>query len=386
MLYRTLGKTGIKISAVSFGSMRWPSEEECELIVARGVEHGLNYVDTSTGYCGGQSEVWTGRAAARRRDRIFVSNKTRYAAAPRADEVRRAIEKSLQAMGLDYLDFYQLWGLETMEVLQASLRKGGFVDGVRQAQRDGLVRHGLGFTFHGAPETFRAAVDTGEFVSATVSYNLLNRREAENIAYAAAKGMGVIVMNPLAGGVLALAGLPALNFLRAPGAGQERGALRFLAAHREITTAIVGYRSAAEVDQAAAAMKGAGRLGDAYRARLERRMEGVRLLEGTFCTGCGYCKECPSGVNVPKYMQTMRDFEVYGVAHERLADWIWSKYAHADPVKQLAACTACGRCESKCPQHLAIIAAIRRGREALAAHSAVGTAPAQPSHRKPQGN
>jgi heterodisulfide reductase subunit C len=85
-------------------------------------------------------------------------------------------------------------------------------------------------------------------------------------------------------------------------------------------------------------------------------------------------------------MQTMRDFEVYGVARERLADWIWSKYAHADPVRQLAACTACGHCESKCPQHLEIVAAIKRGREALAARCAVGTAPDQPIHRKPQGN
>lgn len=371
MLYRTLGKTGIAISAVSFGSMRWPSEEECERIVARGVAHGLNYVDTSTGYCGGRSEVWTGRAAARWRARIFVSNKTRYGAAPRADDVRRAIDQSLQAMGLDYLDFYQLWGLETMEVLRAALQKGGFVDGVRQAQRDGVVRHGLGFTFHGTPEIFRAAVDTGEFVSATVSYNLLNRREAENVAYAASRGLGVIVMNPLAGGVLALAGLSALSFLRSARSGQEWGALRFLAAHPGITTSIVGYRAAAEVDQAAAAMKGAGRLGDAYRTRLVRQMENVRLLEGTFCTGCGYCKECPSGVNVPKYMQTMRDFEVYGVARERLAEWIWSKYAHSDPVRQLAACTACGRCESKCPQHLEIVAAIRRGREALATQPAM---------------
>jgi len=367
MLYRELGKTGIRISAASFGSMRWPSEEACEQIMARGIEQGMNYVDTSTGYCGGLSEVWTGRAAARRRDRIYVSNKTRYGAAPTADDVRRAIEKSLKTMGLDYLDFYQLWGLESLATLREALRPGGFVDGVRQAQRDGLVRHGLGFTFHGEPDTFRAAIDTGVFVSATVSYNLLNRREAENIAYAAERGVGIVVMNPLAGGVLALAGLPALDFLRGPGSGQAHGALRFLAAHCEITTAIVGFRSVAEVDQASEAMKHAGRLGAATRDRMIRKMVGLKLLEGKFCTGCGYCKACPSGVNVPRFMQTMRDFEVYGVPRERLAAWIWSKYAHSDPVRQLAACTACGHCETQCPQHLAIIAAIRRGRKALAA-------------------
>jgi uncharacterized protein len=367
MQYRTSGKLGVEFSAVGFGSMRWPSEDACRRIIERGIDLGLNYVDTSTGYCNGQSEVWTGRAVKRRRREIYVSNKTQYGRAPKADQVRAAIEKSLEAMELDYLDFYQFWGLDSTELVKEAVKKGGFVEGVRKAQADGLVRQGLGFTFHGPPAAFRAAVDTGEFVSATVSYNLLNRKEDDNIAYAAAKGMAIVIMNPLAGGVLGLAGLPFFDFLREGGPGPANGALRFLLANPSITTGIVGFRAVEEVDQAAAAVQGSEKLGDEYRQGLLRRIEALKLPEGHFCTGCNYCKDCPKGVNVSKFMQAMRDFEVYGVERERLTEWIWSKYPHQDPVAQLDACTACGNCEGKCPQHLKIIETIGRGKAALAA-------------------
>ena len=365
MIYHPLGPSGVKISAIGFGSMRWPSEELCAAILKHGIEFGMNYVDTSTGYVGGLSEKWTGRAVRSRRDAIYVSSKAHFGRAPRADDIRAAIEGSLRATGLTYFDFYQLWGLGSTATLKAALARGGFLEGVRKAQNDGLVRHGVGFTFHGPPETFRAAVDCGEFLSATVSYNLLNRQEEGNIAYAAERGVAIIVMNPLAGGVLGLAGDASLDFLRASGAGPAHGALRFLLANPGIATSIVGYRARDEVDQAVAALQGAEALTEQDRQAFIRRMETATLPEGRFCTGCGYCKDCPSKVDVPKFMEAMRDFQRYGVPAERLAEWVHSKYAHMDPVRHLDACTACGRCEATCPQHLSIVDSIRRVRAVL---------------------
>jgi predicted aldo/keto reductase-like oxidoreductase len=365
MLCNAMGSSGVKISAISFGAMRWPSEEACHAIMNRGLDLGLNYVDTSTGYVGGQSEKWTARAIKDRREEICFSAKSSFGEAPSADEVREAIDRSLQATGLDYFDFYQMWGLQTTEVLQQALAKGGTVEGVRKAQKEGLIRHGLGFTFHGPAETFRAAIDTGEFLCATVSYNLMNRKEEEQIAYAGAHGVGVIIMNPLAGGVLALAGHPALDFLRDGDGGPGCGALRFLLANKNITTSIVGFRAVEEVDQAVLALDGARTLDERYRQGLIEKMDAVKLLEGEFCTGCGYCKECPNGVNPQKLMQAMRDFAVYGVEEGRLDEWIWSKYPHQDPVEQLALCTECGECEEKCPQHLEIVEQVSKARAAL---------------------
>ena len=130
--------------------------------------------------------------------------------------------------------------------LAQALSKGGTIEGVRKAQAEGLIKHGLGFTFHGDATLFKAAVDTREFLCATVSYNLTKRRQEELLDYAAAHGVGVIIMNPLAGGVLTRDD-PSLSFLRQGEYGPWYGALRFLLANESITTAIVGYRRVQEV-------------------------------------------------------------------------------------------------------------------------------------------
>ncbi len=360
MIFKPMGNSGVQVSVVSFGSMRWPSEQACAEIMRSGLDAGMNYVDTSTGYVGGLSEKWTGQAIAKRRGEIYVSSKTAFGQAPKADEIRPAIEKSLKTMGLDYFDFYQLWGLQTAEVLKQAMAKGGFFEGIAKARKDGLIRYGLGFTFHGPAETFRAAIDTGEFCAATVSYNLMNRAEEENIAYAASKGVGIVVMNPLAGGVLGLAGDESLAFLRGPTGRPSFGALRFLLANPGITTSIVGFRAVEEVSESVAAMDGFENLNAKLRSEQVRMMDAVQLPQGQFCTSCQYCKDCPSGVNISKIMGAMRDFVRYGVAPDRLADWIWSKYAHEDPIAEMAKCTACRKCEQTCPQHLQITDAIER--------------------------
>ncbi|MDD4889281.1 MAG: aldo/keto reductase [Phycisphaerae bacterium] len=367
MQYRPLGNSGVKVSVISFGSMRYPDEETACRILNRGLDLGLNYVDTSSGYIDGKSEQWSGAAIRRRRGEVYFSDKSAWASAPKADGVRANIERQLKAAGLDYFDFYQLWGLDKEETLREALVKRGFVAGVRKAQRDGLIKHGLGFTFHGTPKLFRAAVDSGEFCCATVSYNLMNRAEEPNIAYAASKGVGVIVMNPLAGGLLGLAGDPALDFLRREGgkAGPWWGALRFLHANPGITTSIVGFTAVAEVNQAASTLKGVQGLGEDYRADLVSRMDGVKFTEGHFCTGCGYCKECPHGFKPTRFMQVMRDFEIYRVKAKDLTHWILSKYPHQNIRELMAKCCECAQCQEKCPQHLEIVESIRKGKAAL---------------------
>jgi predicted aldo/keto reductase-like oxidoreductase len=304
--YHALGKSGVQISALGFGSMRWSSEKACHEVIQRGMDLGMNYLDTSTGYVGGQSEKWCGSAVRNRRQEIFFSSKSSWAQAPGADAVRRAIEGSLRKTGLDYFDFYQVWGLQREQVLDAALARGGTVEGIREAQAEGSIRYGLGFTFHGDVDLFKAAVDTGEFLCATVSYNLLKRKHEELLAYAAAHGVGTIIMNPLAGGLLAKESDRSLDFLRAGECGSWYGALRFLLANPNITTSIVGYRSVTEVDQNVRALEGIDALGEAYRNDLAARMAAVKLVEGDFCTGCGYCRDCPRGTGAVHRVRAVR--------------------------------------------------------------------------------
>jgi predicted aldo/keto reductase-like oxidoreductase len=368
MKYNPLGKTGLQISALSFGSMRWQSEEACYQIIQRGMDLGMNYIDTSTGYVGGRSEQWSGRAVQARREEVYFSSKTSYGRAPGAAAIRRAIEGSLRRTGLECFDFYQLWGLSSESMLKSALARGGTVEGVRTAQAEGLIRHGIGFTFHGDARTFKAAIDSGEFLCATVSYNLSKRRHEPLLDYAAAKGVGTIIMNPLGGGTLATARDPSQDFLRDGDRGPWWGALRFLLANQSITTALLGFSRLQEVDQDLQSLEGAELLGDADRRDLAAKMAAARatgmFVPEDFCTGCGYCRECPHGVNPTKLMQAMRDYGIYGRG-ESLSSWLELAYLGQSPAEELGKCVECGWCEEQCPQHLEIIGEIAKAKAAL---------------------
>ncbi len=367
MIYRELGKTGLKISVFSFGAMRWRSEESCYEIMNRGMDLGMNYVDTSSGYVGGKSQVWTANAIKHRRSEIYFSNKSNWADAPDESKVRHTIEKQLRETGLEYFDFYQLWGLGNMETLKKALAKGGTVEGIRKAMDEGLVRYGPGFTFHGPDEVFKAAVDSGEFLCATISYNIMSRKQENLIDYAHQKGVGLFVMNPLAGGVLAMADGKEFEFLKGPGCGSCYGALRFLVANRGITTCLLGLTDIEHLEENMKALEGAEDLDEAYRIELGAKMAEVQYTKGNFCTGCGYCRVCPNGFDPSHFMQAMRDYTIYGVRSENLENWLYSKYVHRQtPRQELAKCKECGLCEEKCPQKLKIVDQIREVKAALA--------------------
>ena len=367
MIYHELGRSGLKVSALSFGSMRWMTESACHEILRRGIEHGMNYIDTSTGYVRGLSYKWVGRAIKDCRDKVYYSSKSHWAQAPSADTVLRTIESVLEETGLDYVDLHQMWGIGSVELVKEAVKKGGTIEGVRRAQERGLVKHGVGFTFHGPPEAFRAAIDTGEFLSATVSYNLTNRQEEEQIAYAAEHGVGVIIMNPLAGGVLAMSTDRKLDFLRRQGTGPCYGALRYLLAHPHISTALIGFAALDEVDEDLRALEEPDRLTDDYRRSLIERMDAIEFTRDNLCTGCGYCKDCDNGFNPTQFMEFMRDFSLYAVDEQKLEDWLRTRYCHGNkPLEEiLSVCIECGLCEKKCPQKLPIVKTIRRAKDVV---------------------
>ena len=365
-MYRTLGSSGIRISALSFGAMRWRSEEDCRAILQRGMDLGINYVDTSTGYVGGQSQRWVANAVRNRRDEIWVSTKSHYNKALKAVDFRQKIEERLEMLQLDHFDMVQLWGLESPETLHSALAPGGMVEGARQAQRDGLIRHGIGFTFHGSPDLFRAAIDCGEFISATVSYNLLNRAAEPLVDYAGKHGTGIIVMNPLGGGILGMAERSEFDFLRGPGGGSAYGALRFLLANPHVSAAIVGYTSVKEVEESVQALESPETLTEDCRQSLIRSIDKVERPQGNFCTGCGYCKECPQEFKPHVFMKIMRDFALYVDESKRLPQWLAVRYdGRENARKRLNRCVECGECEKKCPQGLPIVAAIRQAKSVM---------------------
>ncbi|MBE3100699.1 MAG: aldo/keto reductase, partial [Firmicutes bacterium] len=120
MQYREFGKTGVKISALGFGSMRLPqmrlhdkdvfNVDESIRIIHRAFELGVNYIDTAPGYCDGESEIIVGKALKGWRDKVYLSTKNPIEDAS-GEHFTQRLERSLKELDVDYIDFYHMWGI-----------------------------------------------------------------------------------------------------------------------------------------------------------------------------------------------------------------------------------------------------------------------------------
>ncbi|MDR1736914.1 MAG: aldo/keto reductase [Oscillospiraceae bacterium] len=355
MTYKTFGKTGYKVSAVGFGGMRFKAEEyrdgpeKCAELVLYAKELGINYFDTAPGYCDDMSEIIMGTAFRQMKGGFFVSTKCGLWNAKTADETRARIEKSLKRLHVDAIDFYNMWSIKNMEEYRAYMKKGGIFDGILKAKEEGLIRHVCASTHASGPD-IEEIVNDGIIDGVTLGLNAINfafRRQGVKAAHAA--GVGVVVMNPLGGGVIPRhAGR--FSFLRkSPDESVAKAALEFLIGQPEITVTLPGISSRGELEENVAAADSAAAVSEAEMDALAGRL---REDLDSLCTCCAYCDECPAGIKVPQFMDSYNEKiltgEIKPVKSRLINHWSLAASAAKD-------CTACGQCEKLCTQKLPII-------------------------------
>ncbi|HVW45361.1 MAG TPA: aldo/keto reductase [Amycolatopsis sp.] len=213
MRYRKLGRTGVEVStqclgAMMFGAMGNPDHDDCERIVHRALDAGINFVDTADVYSRGESEEIVGRALKNRRDDIVLATKCfnpmggdRNQRGGSRRWIIRAAEDSLRRLGTDYIDLYQVhrhdWDTDLEDTLSA------LTDLVRQ----GKVRY-LGSSSFPADWIVEAQWaaqrrNTERFVCEQPQYSIFARSIERDVLPACQRhGMGVIPWSPLAGGWL----------------------------------------------------------------------------------------------------------------------------------------------------------------------------------------
>lgn len=360
MQYRDFGNLGYKVSALGYGAMRLPEgengdvrREEAVAIMREGIDAGINYVDTAPLYNCNQSEEVVGEALqGGYRERVWLSTKNQRVNDD-PDDWRRRLEDSLRKLKTDYLDVYHLWGISWKEFTEHLAVKDGPLAAARKAQRDGLFRH-LFFSFHAPPEDLFKIIDTGEFVGCTVQYNLIDRKKEAGVAYAAAKGLAVVIMGPVGGGRLA-GPSSVIENLEVSAAGAAELALRFVLANADVSCAISGMSSRAQLRENVATASRNDQLGAAELAQINESFDEYRKLAELYCTGCDYCLPCPENVAIPRVFALYNLARVYGL--EEAARKLYAEIGHTGFFAKMnngAACTACGECAEKCPQKLDI--------------------------------
>lgn len=375
MQYRSLGSTGIRVSALGFGAMRLPlkpggqatdvDEDKAIECIHRAFDLGVNYIDSAHGYHGGVSEVVVGKAVAGRRDRVILSTKNPYRQSD-AQEWRRRLETSLDRMKVDYFDLYLIHYVSYSEVVGAMSGKGNSLDEARKAQAEGLFKH-FSFSSHDTPANIIKLIDTGLFATMTVQYNLLDRANEKAIAHAQEKGMGVIIMGPIGGGRLVA---PSEFQKMIPGGAKSTPeiALRFVLSNPAVSTALSGMNTVQQVVENCATASREEPLSAGEMQQVEKMLKEQKKLAELYCTGCNYCMPCPNDVNIPASFRAMNYHRVYGLTDHARREYRAIKPDSTDPAKKglpAGECKECGKCEEKCPQKIPIMEQLKETAKAL---------------------
>lgn len=362
MIYKPYGQTGTQVSAIGFGGMRFRDQndvDQCAALVKAAYDAGVNYFDTAIGY--GKSEELFGVAfkemLPERRERPFyVSTKTMQA---EPGEIRRELETSLERMGLDAVDFYHVWCVLTLDAYRERKAKGALKE-FERLRDEGLVKH-VCVSTHMPGADIGELLDDYAFEGILLGYSVMNFAYREKgIEAAACKGMGVVVMNPLGGGIIP--GNPhRFEFVRTrEGEDVVQGALRFLINDPRISVALVGFSDEKQLADAIGAVEGFEPIAE---AKIRQIRDKLKSAYDELCTGCRYCDSCPEGVPVPKLMDAYNHWVLNGGEQHALnrLKWHWGIQPDS-PV--FDACIECGQCEELCTQKLPIIERLRRLRGA----------------------
>lgn len=371
MQYRTMGKTGIKVSALGYGCMRFPiikgKEDDAKNIdipeairlVRHAIDNGVNYIDTAYHYHGSESEKVVGKALADGyREKVYLATKSPVYALEKEEDFFRILDDQLHKLQTDHIDFYLLHTLNR-DFWENRVLKFGLLEKMQQAKAEGKIRH-IGFSFHDDVQMFREIVDytdIWEFCQIQINYlDVSSQAGLEGLRYAAEKGLGVISMEPLRGGLLA--NVPEQVKQVFDESGEDRSAvdwaLSFLWDMPEISMLLSGMSSFEQLEEnlALSSASSVGMLSDGQKEVI-RKVQEIMTKEAVVpCTACGYCSECPKKIAIPKIFSAYKKYQIYGnlqAARKAYRETLES----VSPVRG-SECIGCKTCEKICPQQIPI--------------------------------
>ena len=363
MQYR-LDKYGNELSVLGFGCLRFPQKngkidmEATRAQIALAVEQGVNYFDTAYVYGGSEAALGEILEAEGIRDRVKIATKLPHYLIKSRAGLEKMFREELKRLRTDHVEYYlmhMLCDLDTWE----RLKNLGIEEWIARKKESGEIGQ-IGFSYHGGSEMFCKLVDAYDWDFVQIQYNYLDEHSQagrRGLHHAAAKGIPVIIMEPLRGGRL-VNQLPAEAKAVFEQSGKDwtpaQWALRWLWDQKEVTVVLSGMNSREMVLEniRTACEAGAGELTTDDHGLLAEVVQAINAKVKVGCTGCGYCQPCPKNVDIPGAFAAYNRYHTEnpaGAKKDYLKCTLFRKnHTHAGN------CIGCGKCEKHCPQGIEI--------------------------------
>lgn len=374
MQYRK-DKRGEDLSLLGYGCMRFTTRgrsidlDKAEQEILTAYRAGVNYYDTAYIYPG--SEVALGQILKKNgiREKVKIATKLpQYMIASRA-ALDKYFEEQLKRLRTDYIDYYLMHHLTDLHQWQR-LKEAGILDWIRDKKEQKAI-HQIGFSFHGNTEMFLKILADYDWDFCQIQYNYLDevsQAGRAGLQAAAARGIPVIIMEPLRGGRLvnALPEKAKKAIAQHPhGWSAAEWGLRWLYDQPEVTVVLSGMNSVAMVEENCriASEAPAESWTRAEFDFIEEIKKEINAKEKVGCTGCRYCMPCPKGVDIPGAFRCWNAMFTEG-KHGGRRQYIQSVGLTKEPAFA-SQCVDCGKCESHCPQNLPIRQLLKEADKAL---------------------
>lgn len=363
MQYRT-DKYGNKLSALGYGCMRFTRGvtgvdlEKTEREILAAYEAGINYFDTAYIYPG--SEAALGEILERNglRDKVNIATKLPHYLMKTSDAAEKYLAEQLSRLRTDRVDYYLMHMLTDRKTWERLCALG--VDKwLSEKKKSGVIKQ-VGFSYHGGCEPFKELVDAYDWDFCMIQYNYLDEHSqagVEGLRYASAKGLPVMIMEPLRGGKLAT-GLPkpALDLFESYPEKREPAewSFRWLWDQPEVTCVLSGMNSLEMLEKNVRAADNAapGCMTDGERELLKKVVAAINSKMRVGCTGCRYCMPCPRGVDIPGVFAALNR-KAYDGWFQGEKDYFMCTALRRGSTGA-SACIGCGKCETHCPQNINI--------------------------------
>jgi len=367
MQYRK-DRSDTDISILGYGCMRFTRKngvidtDKAEKEIMAAIAGGVNYFDTAYIYPGSEAALGEILERNRCRDKVYIASKLPQYLIKSRDGMEKHFREELSRLKTDHIDYYlmhMLTDTDTWEHLKAM----GVEEWIAEKKASGQIRN-IGFSYHGSPDMFIRLVDAYPWDFCQIQYNILdekNQAGKKGLEYAASKGLGVVIMEPLRGGNLTKTVPQVVKDIweealikRSP----AEWALRWVWDHPEVTVVLSGMNEGEHIHEN---LKIAG---EAYPNSLtEDELQLIKKVGQKYrelmkigCTGCRYCMPCPSGVNIPLCFELYNN--LYMSSNTGNVKFLYAEHLSGTlsvgETRYASQCTQCGQCLEKCPQHIDI--------------------------------